>query len=232
MDHHHPESEEAKLLAQIAARFGARVAKGTTISMLSGGPGEPTLAVFEHRRQRWLGSFSWGVSRHGAEYSAHDLQLHSRAETLRAWAQEGPTTHRRCILPMVAFRQRVTQPGHGGASIGTYATVKAADRRFLPIAAVWHEDTVSGRDPVRRTCTVVTVASNPAMDLIHHRMPAILKPVDWDLWLNPAERRAEPVLSLLQPWDGELELVMHERTPAKTPGPAADPRHPSLFDDL
>jgi len=41
------------------------------------------------------------------------------------------------------------------------------------------------------------------MASLHARMPVIVAPDDWDLWLDPATDTAE-LLALLRPFDGDL----------------------------
>ena len=53
--------------------------------------------------------------------------------------------------------------------------------------------------------TILTTAPNAEMSGIHSRMPVILQPSDYDLWLNPeaANDQIEPLLKGLP--DGSLD---------------------------
>jgi putative SOS response-associated peptidase YedK len=51
------------------------------------------------------------------------------------------------------------------------------------MAAVWQNWTSPDGDTLR-TCAVVTTAANETMARIHNRMPVILNPRDWALWLG------------------------------------------------
>ncbi len=66
-------------------------------------------------------------------------------------------------------------------------------------------DKLGGAPPLE-TCTIITTGANDLTRPIHDRMPVILDPADYDIWLDPANsdrRRLEP---LLRPLDSD-ELV-------------------------
>ena len=45
-----------------------------------------------------------------------------------------------------------------------------------------------------RSCAIVTTAANETMSAIHHRMPVILAPGDWPLWLGEAGHGAAKLM--------------------------------------
>ncbi|MBM4424118.1 MAG: SOS response-associated peptidase [Chloroflexi bacterium] len=55
-------------------------------------------------------------------------------------------------------------------------------------------------DALLKSCAIITTAPNALMEKIHDRMPAILKPQAYDLWLTPGELPAEKTLPLLKPY--------------------------------
>ena len=50
-----------------------------------------------------------------------------------------------------------------------------------------------------RSFTVITTAANKTMAPVHHRMPAVLFPEDWDEWLRPGPLRTGRLADLLVP---------------------------------
>ena len=64
----------------------------------------------------------------------------------------------------------------------------------MAFASLWErwQDTTG---EIIESCTILTTQPNELMRSIHHRMPVILKPKDYDLWLNPQIQELE----LLQP---------------------------------
>ena len=59
-----------------------------------------------------------------------------------------------------------------------------------------------------RSFTVITTAANELLRHVHERMPVILEEKDFDLWLNPSERRKEALQPLLRPFRSE-EMVYY-----------------------
>ena len=53
------------------------------------------------------------------------------------------------------------------------------------------------------TCTIITTTANSLMQSIHHRMPVILDPKDYDKWLDPARQDPQDVLPLLVPFPAD-----------------------------
>ncbi|WP_414548962.1 SOS response-associated peptidase [Anabaena sp. CCY 0017] len=50
------------------------------------------------------------------------------------------------------------------------------------------------------SCTILTTAANELVQPIHHRMPVIVSPQDYDLWLNPQMSTPEQLEQLLCPY--------------------------------
>jgi len=50
------------------------------------------------------------------------------------------------------------------------------------------------------SCALLTTEANTTVRPVHHRMPAILQPKDFDAWLNPELQDAEILQQLLRPY--------------------------------
>jgi putative SOS response-associated peptidase YedK len=70
-------------------------------------------------------------------------------------------------------------------------------------AGLWERWT-RGEKPVE-TCTIITTDANELMAPIHDRMPVILSPADYGLWLDEAVQEPERLTPLLRPYAGGLE---------------------------
>lgn len=64
----------------------------------------------------------------------------------------------------------------------------------LAMAAVW-QDWLGPDKETMRTCAIVTTEANSTMRAIHHRMPVILAPQDWALWLGEAGHGAATLMT-------------------------------------
>jgi len=74
-------------------------------------------------------------------------------------------------------------------------------------AGLWEHWTPAEGVPIE-TCTIITTEPNALMQTIHHRMPVILAPHDYDLWLDPSVQHVEIVKPLLRPFTAD-ELVAY-----------------------
>jgi putative SOS response-associated peptidase YedK len=71
-------------------------------------------------------------------------------------------------------------------------------------AGLW-ERWSKGEQPVE-TCTIITTGPNKLMEAIHDRMPVIVAPEDYGLWLDGAVQEPERVTPLLRPFpDADME---------------------------
>jgi putative SOS response-associated peptidase YedK len=54
------------------------------------------------------------------------------------------------------------------------------------------------------TCSILTTAPNAVASAVHDRMPVILDPDSYDLWLDPWMRDAAAASEMLKPYDARL----------------------------
>ena len=63
------------------------------------------------------------------------------------------------------------------------------------------------KDPHRgwiKTCSILTTTSNAVTSSVRDRMPVILDPDSYDLWLDPAMKNVDAASELLKPYDARL----------------------------
>ena len=95
---------------------------------------------------------------------------------------------RRCILPIDGFYEwRAIK----GAKVKQPYAIAMKDRSPFGLAGLWENWKEPATGEWIRTFCVITVPANEMVSTIHDRMPAILKPGDYDAWLagdgNPTE---------------------------------------------
>jgi len=54
------------------------------------------------------------------------------------------------------------------------------------------------------TCSILTTTANSVTRIVHDRMPVILNPDSYDLWLDPGMKDVSAVSELLRPYDARL----------------------------
>jgi putative SOS response-associated peptidase YedK len=55
-----------------------------------------------------------------------------------------------------------------------------------------------------KTCSILTTTPNAVTSAIHDRMPVILDPDSYDLWLDPGMQNVAVLSELLKPYDARL----------------------------
>lgn len=98
----------------------------------------------------------------------------------------------RCILPADGFFEWTTAPNGGRQPF----YIRPDDGRLLAFAGLC--------DLPGSRCLVITTAANSLMRDIHDRMPAILRPDQWEQWLDPGFSETRALAGMLAPreWTG------------------------------
>lgn len=106
---------------------------------------------------------------------------------------------RRCLIPADGFYEwkrlgsKEKQPYNFGM----------ADDSSLAFAGLWERWRDQDNNSIE-TCTILTTKPNSLVAYVHDRMPAILRPEDYDLWLDPGVVDPARVSDCLQPFDARL----------------------------
>jgi putative SOS response-associated peptidase YedK len=74
---------------------------------------------------------------------------------------------------------------------------------FAGLAEHWHRG-----DQTIDSCSIITTEPNSLMAEIHDRMPAILSPAEYDLWLDADFQGYDMLLSMLRPYPAD-EMVAY-----------------------
>ena len=114
---------------------------------------------------------------------------------------------RRCLVPVDGFYEWRRE--------GTVRRpMRIHDPADLPLAlaGLWtgRQDAETGE--WRRTFTIVTTRPTEFMAAIHDRMPVVIPPDAWAMWLDPAPREVGELRALLEPRE-DLVLAAHAVSP-------------------
>lgn len=162
-------------------------------------PTQDVRAVIERPDQgRLLVPLRWGLVPYWAkDPSIGSRQINARAETVaKAPAFRNALVRHRCLIPADGFYEwrRIDDGTKRGKRQPFWFT--RADGDVMALAGL-RETWKNAEGRLLRTCTIVTTASNHDVRDVHDRMPVILEPADWDGWLDPEQRDADAVRSLL-----------------------------------
>ncbi len=108
---------------------------------------------------------------------------------------------RRCLVPLDNFYEWKKL----GKERQPYA-VALADRRLMAMAGLWE----SWRSPTGerlRSFAIVTTVANELLAPVHDRMPVILGPEHWPLWLGEATANPARLKALLIPYPAEDMVI-------------------------
>jgi len=105
--------------------------------------------------------------------------VNARSETVATKpAFRAACRERRCLIPADGFYE--WHRTEGQPPLPWWVT--RADGAPMVFAGIWQR--WEGPDQSLTTCAIVTTSANAAMAPIHHRLPVILEPADWPLWLG------------------------------------------------
>lgn len=124
--------------------------------------------------------------------------INARSET----AAEKPSfraafRRRRCLVIADGFYEWEKQNGSKQPIF-----IHLRDARPFAFAGLW-EHWEGPDDNIIESCTILTCDPNDFLRPVHNRMPVILDPEDYDLWLNPEVQQPDPLQPLLRPYTAE-----------------------------
>ena len=160
---------------------------------------------------RSLGVMRWSL----VPFWAKDIKvgfsnINAKAETVDTKpAFREAFTRRRCLVPFDCFYEwkklgKERQPY--AVALADRRLVALADRRLVALAGLWETRRSPAGERVH-SFAIVTTAPNGLLAELHDRMPVILAPETWPLWLG--ERSADPgqLKSLLKPYPADDMVV-------------------------
>ncbi len=181
------------LLGQMRARYN-----------IAPGQSAPVVRRHDAASPRSLDALWWGlIPPWSKDAKIASQTINARAETAEVRpAFRKAFRSRRCLVPADGFFEwkRLTpkkkQPYF----------IHRKDAAPLAYAGLW-ERWRNPDDPDREeilTYTILTVDSNELLRPLHDRMPAILHPEDFDLWLDPTMEDPQKIKPLLRPYPAKL----------------------------
>jgi len=147
--------------------------------------------------ERVLEPMHWGLIPFWAE-SAHSRyrMINARAETVAEKpAYRQAYRHRRCLIPADGFYE--WQEANGKQPY----YIQRKDHEPLVFAGLWeHWDGPQGE--CLDSCTIIVTLANTQLMAIHERMPLILPPQRWEVWLDEKTPLAT-LQAMLIPYPGK-----------------------------
>ncbi len=147
------------------------------------------------RRVRWGMIMPWASSP-----DEGPRPINARAESVASKpAFKAAFAARRSVVPADGFYEWARR--EGGRKVPYF--IRDASGDPLAIAAIWSEWHGPGGESSITTCALITVPAAPGLAEIHDRMPALLRPEDFDTWLDPSNRDREGLVEMLMSTSGD-----------------------------
>ncbi|MEX2352556.1 MAG: SOS response-associated peptidase [Gammaproteobacteria bacterium] len=150
------------------------------------------IPIVRDREGRELVNVHWGFIPHWAKDKK--LQpINARADTVAKKPMfRDAFKHRRCLIPANGYFEWKVENGRKQPYF-----IKVKDAELFSFAGIWsHWDSP---DKTIESCAIITTDANPDTAKIHDRMPVIINPEDYDLWLTEGGE------DLLRPYPGKMD---------------------------
>ena len=159
-------------------------------------PQQDVLVIGHGREGRRAGVMRWGLVPSWAETPNEGARMiNARSETVteRSAFREA-FERRRCLIPADGFYEWRSA---GGIKIPMRITRRG--EQLFAFAGLWERWSKPGHEPLF-SFTILTTSPAASIASIHDRMPVMLRPDQYDLWLADTTDGAT-LQSLLQPFD-------------------------------
>jgi putative SOS response-associated peptidase YedK len=162
-------------------------------------PTQPVPIIRQHPKEprREMSLARWGLIPWWAkDASGAARMINARSETAATLpAFRDAFKARRCIVPADGFYEwqkigKTQQP----------FCFEVNDGELFAFAGLW-ERWKDANGKALETCSILTTTPNSVTSTVHDRMPVILDPGNYDVWLDPGFADATALSDLLKPYD-------------------------------
>lgn len=157
-------------------------------------PTQQVATVLVEDSKRKLEMLHWGLIPSWADDPAiGNRMINARAETVATKpSYRSAFKSRRCLILADGFYEwKKTSDGKQPYHI---RMEDGSPFAFAGLWESWHNDREI------RSSTIITTDPNELLGEIHNRMPVILHPEDYEMWLDPDFNEKEPLTTLLKPY--------------------------------
>jgi putative SOS response-associated peptidase YedK len=162
-------------------------------------PTQDVLAVNQTADGREMTFYKWGLVPSWAKDTSIGARLiNARSETVTEKpAFRQAFKKRRCIIPADGFYEWQRTAGRKQPFF-----FRMKDESPFGFAGLWEHWEGNGNQAIN-SCAILTTEANEVLRPVHDRMPVILHPDDYELWLEGGEREQSLLRELLRPYPPE-----------------------------
>ena len=178
-------------------------------------PTQP-IAVVPNDGKNAVDHFVWGLIPFWAkDPSIGSKMINARGETLAEKNSfKNPYKRRRCLVLADGFYEWTKVEGQKAKQ--PYL-IQLEDKSVFAFAGLW-EEWNSPEGSQLRSATIITTEPNPIVAKLHNRMPVILHPDDYELWLSTEEQPPDRLQPLLTAYPAEEMIAFPVSTAVNSPG--------------
>jgi putative SOS response-associated peptidase YedK len=169
------------------------------VSRYNVAPTQPVPIIRQKPKEpvRELSLMKWGLIPSWAKHpSGAARMINARSETAATKpAFRDALKFRRCLIPADGFYEWMRT----GKAKQPYC-FEVGEGALFAFAGIWDR----WKDPSGnwvKTCSILTTTPNAVTSPVHDRMPVILDPDDYDVWLDPWMKDVAAASDLLKPYD-------------------------------
>jgi putative SOS response-associated peptidase YedK len=167
-------------------------------------PSQP-VAVIPNTGEKIVSMYKWGlIPSWSKDPSIGERMINARSESLT----EKPSfrnayRRRRCLILADGFYE-------WKASLGNKSKqpifIRLIDSIPFAFAGLWEHWSATDGSEIR-SCTIITTQPNSLLETIHNRMPVILHPDSYELWISPEDHPSSELNELLVPYPSSEMLA-------------------------
>jgi putative SOS response-associated peptidase YedK len=190
-------------LVAIRELFGLPIPE-TTESRYNVAPTQNVWVVRNEGDHNRLDLMKWGlVPLWAKDPKIGSQMINARCETVAEKpAFRQAIKYRRCIVPAGGFYEWVPPAVEGGRNQPLY--IHMADGSLMCFAGLWEQWKRPEEENFLETFTILTTKANDLVAPIHDRMPVILQPEDYGLWLSHSKHDPEQLKGMFEPIPSDL----------------------------
>jgi len=159
----------------------------------------------------------WGLVPFWArEQSTGSKMINARADTVFSKpAYKAAIRRRRCLIPASGFfewkrGERGKQP----------YLIRVRGAELFAMAGLWERWESSETGEVIESCAILTTRPNSVVGELHDRMPVVIAPESYALWIDPQVKSQEELVPLMVPYPEENTVI--QRVSKEVNNPAND----------
>jgi putative SOS response-associated peptidase YedK len=165
-------------------------------------PTQPVPVIRQHPKEpvRQATTMRWGLIPNWAkEPSIATGTINAKSETAASKpAFRDPLRFRRCLIPADGFYEWKRT----GTSKQPFC-FEVNKGELFAFAGIW-DGWKNAEGQWVKTCSILTTIPNEVTGAVHDRMPVILDPDSYDLWLDPGMNDVAAISDLLKPYDAHF----------------------------